>query len=72
MRRVPTSVTPAQTMIKVATGISNARPKARNRARMKSRYRPMSVIIATPSGVTLAKKPNIIGKTTKKAKAMPE
>ncbi|MNE67631.1 hypothetical protein D3C80_1632500 [compost metagenome] len=57
--------------MKVATGISKASPNARNSAMMKSRYWLMSVIIATPSGVTLAKKPNIIGNTRKNANAMP-
>ncbi len=56
---------PTQISRKVATGISKATPKAKNSVSTKSRYWPMSVIISTPSGVTLAKKPNMIGKTTK-------
>ncbi|MNJ73271.1 hypothetical protein D3C77_700450 [compost metagenome] len=65
MRRVSTSTMPTQISRKVAMGISKATPKAKNRVSTKSRYWPMSVIIATPSGVTLAKKPNMIGNTTK-------
>ena len=52
-------------------GISKAKPKAKNRVRTKSRYSEMSVITATPSGVTLVKNLNTRGNTTKYAKAAP-
>mgnify|MGYP003348772835 CR=1 FL=1 len=41
---------PLFTSRKVATGISNAAPKAKNITMMKSRYFEMSVITVTPSG----------------------
>ena len=46
-----------------ATGTSKASPKQKNMVTTKSRYWLMSVIIATPLGVVLAKNWNITGNT---------
>ena len=58
-------VIPVAIRIMVATGTSNASPKAKNIARIKSRYLLISVIIATPSGATPIRKLKTSGKTTK-------
>ena len=47
------------------TGTSKVTPKATKVDRTKDRYLSMSVIQATPSGATLAMKPNTVGNTRK-------
>ena len=50
---------------KVATGISKAKPKAKNNFKIKSRYLFISVITWMESGAAEIKKLRIIGLTTK-------
>ena len=69
--RASTDTRPLQISITVAIGTSNARPNARKMPSTKLKYALMSGVIATPSGVTLAKNANITRNTMKYANAMP-
>ena len=55
----------------VTIGTSKANPNAKNNATTKSKYLPISVITAIPSGAMLTKNAKINGNTIKYAKAAP-